>query len=257
MAVVVVPSFASATCVDGWTSAPEGATFGSKCYKSTIVRSKSLRECVNLCGDDAAPVCIGERAEADWLAANVGMNGYHWLGVYQNDTDGGVGTVGTRANVPALGWNRCVSGDAPPNMSAIAKWLPVSTPPEPNDRTGIESCAVLDPAGFWHDVVCDTNGLALPSYPCLCASPCGASAIFTSQDWPRMEAAVDTWAAYVRSNEVPRLSAVLLIVTLMPIMLYMCCSAVRRSRSARGGSSNNAQGRLAAAQRSAPRRKMY
>ena len=92
----------AAACPAGWTPSPN-ASWANQCFGVPAGRSSSLRSCVELCGaEGGVPACIAS-AEENGFAAELLGNETAWLGLYQNDTSGGVDE----------GWGRCVAFEAP------------------------------------------------------------------------------------------------------------------------------------------------
>jgi hypothetical protein len=186
-----------------------------------------------MCGDGAAPLCIGSAEENAFVATNVASQGFHWTGRYQKP--------GSTTNDG--GWDGCVSGVAPTFTSwSTGSFIIGQLQPDDNvadtrvadrsvDEKGIANCAILAPTGEWLDDMCDSRGMVWPMYPCLCASPGEASETFLS-DLPALESHV--WA---RHDDVYRLmGTVTLIFVLLPLIVaccsFGCCRRRRRQQSA-------------------------
>ena len=126
----------AAACPAGWTRSPN-ASWANQCFGVPAGRSSSLRSCVELCGaEGGVPACVAS-AEENGFAAELLGDDSAWLGLYQNDTSGGVDE----------GWGRCVASDAP----SFSSWRAG----EPNDFFDFagENCAFMfGSLGTWADV---------------------------------------------------------------------------------------------------------
>ena len=129
----------AAACPAGWTPSPN-ASWANQCFGVPTNRSSSLRSCVELCGaEGGVPACIAS-AEENGFAAELLGNETAWLGLYQNDTSGGVDE----------GWGRCVAFEAP----SFSNW----SGGEPSDQRSwlaAEDCAVMyGRDGTWFSRFC-------------------------------------------------------------------------------------------------------
>ena len=73
-------------CPFGWTPAPQdGGAYSARCYAS-VDWAASLRECVENCGPEAAPVCPSSAAENSLLARLAADEAIDlaWLGMYRS-----------------------------------------------------------------------------------------------------------------------------------------------------------------------------
>ena len=166
----------AAACPAGWTPSPN-ASRANQCFGVPAGRSSSLRSCVELCGaEGGVPACVAS-AEENGFAAELLGDDSAWLGLYQNDTSGGVDE----------GWGRCVASEAP----SFSSWRAG----EPKDWwLAAEDCAVMDGRdGTWFSRFCASIDPGLPIYQghrCLCAGPANASAAFPD-DLEALEAALE------------------------------------------------------------------
>ena len=208
----------AAACPAGWTPAPN-ASWANQCFGVPAGRSSSLRSCVELCSTEGGvPACIAS-AEENGFAAELLGNETAWLGLYQNDTSGGVDE----------GWGRCVASDAP----SFSSWRAG----EPNDFFDFagENCAFMfGSLGTWADVFCasiesGTITHTIRGFRCLCAGPANASAAFPD-DLEALEAAVEAALDDVRAN-VAVAYPIATLIALLPALLLLGRRALLRLRS--------------------------
>ena len=204
----------AAACPAGWTPSPN-ASWANQCFGVTAGRSSSLRSCVELCGaKGGVPACVAS-AEENGFAAELLGDDFAWLGLYQNDTSGGVDE----------GWGRCVASEAP----SFSSWRAG----QPEDWLATEDCAVMGGRdGTWFSRSCasvDLGWTTLPAYRCLCAGPANASAAFPD-DLEALEAAVEEQLQEVRAN-VAVAYPIATLIALLPALLLLGRRALLRLRS--------------------------
>ena len=202
----------AAACPAGWTPSPN-ASWANQCFGVPAGRSSSLRSCVELCGaEGGVPACVASAEENSFAAELLGDDSA-WLGLYQNDTSGGVDE----------GWGRCVASEAP----SFSSWGAA----EPNDWLAGEDCAVMGGRdGTWYDALCESIDLG---HRCLCAGPANASAAFPD-DLEALEAAVE--AAVEEHLQVARANVavaypIATLIALLPALLLLGRRALLRLRS--------------------------
>ena len=196
---------ASATaCPAGWTPSPN-ASWANQCFRVPSGRSSSLRSCVELCGaEGGVPACVAS-AEENGFAAELLGDDVAWLGLYQNDTSGGVDE----------GWGRCVASEAP-YFSSWRAW-------QPNDWWASADCALMvGRDGTWFYSFCASIELTWMTdlgYRCLCAGPANASAAFPD-DLEALEAALEAALDEARAN-VAMAYPIATLIALLPALLLL------------------------------------
>ena len=177
-ALLFLPLAATA-CPIGWTPSPTSATWGQRCYLVPPERSTSIFRCVGLCEERrGTPACIGSAEENALVTTELAAADDLWLGLYQNETGQG----------PAMGWGRCIAGDAP----SFTNWHEG----QPDDFGGYQQdCSWLEAAtGQWRSLACD-GGVHFDPRPwvrtvelsCLCVH--GNASVAFADDRKALEAA--------------------------------------------------------------------
>ena len=205
----------AAACPAGWTPSPN-ASWANQCFGVPASRSSSLRSCVELCGaEGGVPACLASVEEHGFAAELLGDDSA-WLGLYQNDTSGGVDE----------GWGRCVALEAP-SFSSWRANQPI------NNWVAAEDCAVMDGRyGTWFSRSCasiDLGWITDPGFRCLCAGPANASAAFPD-DLEALEAAVEAALEELRAN-VAVVYPIATLIALLPALLLLGRRALVRLRS--------------------------
>ena len=218
----------AAACPAGWTPSPN-ASWANQCFGVPAGRSSSLRSCVELCGaEGGVPACVASAEENSFAAELLGDDSA-WLGLYQNDTSGGVDE----------GWGRCVASEAP----SFSSWRAG----QPEDWLATEDCAVMGGRdGTWFSRFCasiDLGSITNPGYRCLCAGPANASAAFPD-DLEALEAALEAAAEEhpqeARAN-VAVAYPIATLIALLPALLLLGRRALLRLRSG-GAAAGNGDG---------------
>ena len=263
--LIITPMLAAQSCQPGWTAAPEGAPWGTRCYRITRL-APSLRLCQQSCGSDAAPVCISSAAEEQFLIDNVILpytpraqagGKRAWLGLYRDITSG---------------LNRCADGSEPSDyaMSKLLTQPCTSSDADCDDERG--ECATLNGRDTvdepWEGQMCAYH---LCGDHCLCASGAAASPAFLA-NLDALDAAAERWGAGRRSAA-GNAFGIGVGVGLLPSLALLCwwgCRRLVRLCTGSGSTSNRMKGEaphegdghdergqhLVAAQQSAARRRL-
>ena len=190
-------------CPTGWTPAPAGANWTTKCYLVSEPVS-SMRACAESCGPLGAPACLDTPAEEAFVRTNVtNVRGRaYWLGVSHSGA-------------------RCVTNS---NVTEVDddRWLPG----EPNDASDAYSCVHLYDMG---------RAAALCRYPehdtyrCVCSYHSNRSAEY---DLSALEDAAADYVAGLRAA-----TAVAFVITFLasfvPLLLAFGAARVKRELRAR------------------------